>query len=360
MEPTFATRSDQIIYVGIDVHLRTWSVAVWTEHGPFKRFEQAASAEQLMAFLWRHFPGARYRCVYEAGFSGFSTQRALEALRADCIVVAPADVASTQKERVFKRDKGDARKLARALKEGLLCPIDVPSIDEEGDRDLVRVRDQIKKALVQTKNRIKGLLYRHGVEIPARFADRCWSKAFVSWIEGVAADTALLPKGSRLALENYLKVLLTTRAQFVEVSKQVAEIMQTERNRVKEALIRSVPAMGAQSAATVVTELRDSARFQSEDRMACYCGLAPSSYGSGDQERDGSLIRRCNKRLRHVLIESAWMVLRCDPELQTLYHRLKHRMPAQKAIIRIARKQMGRIRAVLIHETPFVSRFADA
>lgn len=349
-----------MIYVGIDVHLRTWSVSIWTEHGQFKNLQQEASAERLMFFLRRHFPGAQYRCVYEAGFSGFSTQRALEALGADCIVVAPADVASTQKERVFKRDKTDAHKLARALKEGVLTPIHVPSIEQEGDRDLVRVRDQFKKTLVQTKNRIKSLLCRHGIDIPSPFGRRCWSRQFVCWVEGVVADTACLPQGSRLALTHYLETLLHTRARLVEVSKQIAAIMQAERNKAKEALIRSVPGLGPQSTATVLTELYNGVRFASEDRMACYCGLAPSSYGSGDKERDGSLIRRCNKRLRHVLIESAWMVLRYDPELMALYHRLKHRMPAQKAIIRIARKQMGRIRAVLLNETPFVSRFAEA
>jgi transposase len=360
MERTSAASSGQIIYVGIDVHLRTWSVSIFTEFGHFKSFQQDACAERLMAYLRRRFPGAHYRCVYEAGFSGFSTQRALEALGADCIVVAPADVASTQKERVVKRDKTDALKLARALKEGVVVPIGVPSEEEEGDRDLVRVRDQHKKKVVQTKNRIKALLYRHGIAIPSQFGRRCWSRRFICWVEEVATDTGRLPLGSRLSLSEYLTMLLFERARFVAVSKQVASLMKTQPNEAKAALIRSVPGVGPQSAATVLTELYDAARFVTEDRLACYCGLTPSRHGSGDKERDGSLIRRCNKRLRHVLIESAWMVLRYDPELLALYHRLKLRMPAQKAIIRIARKQLRRIRAVLVNQTPFVSRFADA
>jgi len=61
----------QKIYVGIDVHLKSWSVTVLSETSVLKKFSQRPSPEALYGFLTRSYPGAEYRSVYEAGFCGF-------------------------------------------------------------------------------------------------------------------------------------------------------------------------------------------------------------------------------------------------------------------------------------------------
>jgi transposase len=42
--------------------------------------------------LWKHYPGASYHSVYEAGFCGFWIHRELQAHGVHNIVVNPADV----------------------------------------------------------------------------------------------------------------------------------------------------------------------------------------------------------------------------------------------------------------------------
>ena len=61
----------QNIYVGLDVHLKSWSVTVLTSHITHKTFSQAADAGALYKYLQVHFPGGTYHSAYEAGFCGF-------------------------------------------------------------------------------------------------------------------------------------------------------------------------------------------------------------------------------------------------------------------------------------------------
>ena len=94
----------QKIFIGIDVHKKTWAVAILTESGILKKHTQKASAKELFDFLKKHYPGGEYNAVYESGFSGFSTYYALKDLGVNCIVIHAADVPTTQYEEVMKTD----------------------------------------------------------------------------------------------------------------------------------------------------------------------------------------------------------------------------------------------------------------
>ena len=86
-------------------------------------------------------------------------------------VVNPADIPTTDKEKVQKEDKRDSRKIAKSLRSRDLAPIYVPSTKTLEDRSLVRTRSMLVKDLTRYKNRIKSFLYFHGIEIPASFSN---------------------------------------------------------------------------------------------------------------------------------------------------------------------------------------------
>ena len=110
----------QKVFIGIDVHKKTWSVTTLLEVGMPKTHSQKASAKELFDFLNRHYPEAEYHAVYEAGFSGFSTYYALKEYGIECTVVNAADVPTTQYESVMKSDPIDSDKMARALRAGMI------------------------------------------------------------------------------------------------------------------------------------------------------------------------------------------------------------------------------------------------
>ena len=174
----------QNIFVGIDVHLKTWSVSVALPGGYLKTHTQKASAEELFEHLKKNYPNGTYHAVYESGFSGYSTCYALRELGIDCIIVHAADVPTTQKEKVTKSDPTDSRKLARSLMNGEVDGIYVHSKDNLDDRGLLRHRTMLLKLSSGIKSRIKHLLYNNGVSYPEVFAQKSkhWSRRFISWL----------------------------------------------------------------------------------------------------------------------------------------------------------------------------------
>ena len=82
----------QNIYVGIDVHLKTWHVTTLTETGCKYSFAQHSDAKELFDRLNRKFPDAHFKSAYEAGFCGFSAHYALMEQGFENIVVNAADI----------------------------------------------------------------------------------------------------------------------------------------------------------------------------------------------------------------------------------------------------------------------------
>ena len=61
----------QNIYVGLDVHLKSWKVTIMTDYITHKTFSQPPKTEALYNYLERNFPGGVYHSAYEAGFCGY-------------------------------------------------------------------------------------------------------------------------------------------------------------------------------------------------------------------------------------------------------------------------------------------------
>ena len=104
---------------------------------------------------------------------------------------------------------------------------------------------------------------------------------------------------------------------------------------------------------TILTEIGDINRFKTLDKLCCYFGLIPTSYSSGEKERIGSNTSRDNKYLKHLLIESAWIIIRKDPGLLLYYKKQIAVMESNKAIIKVARKLLNRIKLILTQKVEY-------
>ena len=105
---------------------------------------------------------------------------------------------------------------------------------------------------------------------------------------------------------------------------------------------------------TLLTELESIDRFASFDHLCSYVGLVPSTNSSGENEVVGELTPRGHPVLRSAVIESAWVAARLDPALNKSFNEYCKRMDSNKAIIRIARKLLSRIRFVLKNKKPYI------
>ena len=89
----------------------------------------------------------------------------------------------------------------------------------------------------------------------------------------------------------------------------------------------------------------DTSQFQNERQLFSYTGLTPSEYSSGENIRKGHITRQGNSRVRAILIEVAWRAIGKDTALATSFERLFPHTGKKRAIVAVARKLIGRIRA---------------
>ena len=112
-----------------------------------------------------------------------------------------------------------------------------------------------------------------------------------------------------------------------------------------ESTYRSAPGVGALSARILSNELGKMSQFDNERQLFSYTGLTPCEYSSGEAIRRGHISKQGNSRLRAILVEAAWRAIKIDSALEEFFNRLYPRRGKARAIVAVARKLIGRIRA---------------
>jgi transposase len=334
------------IYVGIDVHLKSWNVTIYTEYLHHKTFNQPPVPSILRDYLNTNFPGGTYYSAYEAGFCGFNIHFELKKLNINNIVVNPADIPTSQKEQVLKNDSRDSMKIARSLRANELIGIHVPFIETLENRTLMRTRDVMVKDMTRFKQRIKALLYFYGISYPPEFEKSTshWSRRFLKWLkEEVSLNTA----NGNDALSLLIREVEQQRVLLLEINRKIHSLAVSEKYVKEIELIRSIPGIGLVTGLTFLSEIEDIERFPNTDKLAGFVGLIPTCHSSGEMENYGEMTFRKKTTLRRWLIESAWVAVRIDPALTRCFSQLCKRMEPNKAIIRIARKLLNRMYYVL-------------
>ena len=333
----------RIVYVGVDVHKETYTVTCVCNKQIVKTATVQADPAGLAASLLRWLPGATLYSAYEAGFSAFVLHRALTTAGITNIVVNPASVAVAANDKV-KTDRRDAKKLAIDLADGRLRGIYVPTEEEELARLLPRTRAQIVEHRATIARQIKAKLHQFGLIAPA-------SRRMISnrYLREIAAWS--LPPELRVSLTLLAEQWRFATRQLIEIRRLLRE--QAAAQADLETVYRSVPGIGAVVARTLATELGDMTRFANERALFSYTGLTPSEYSSGPSVRRGHMSRQGSGRVRHVLIETAWRALPRDKVLQEIFDRIAATRGKKRAIVAIARRLTGRIRACFRHGTTY-------
>ena len=334
----------QIIYVGIDVHKKQWTVTIRHCGRMSETFVMDPTPEKLADHLKRKYPEAEYQSVYEAGFSGFKAHRTLCRLGVQNIVINPADVPTSGKEREKKNDGCDSRKLARELESGSLEPIYIPPPENLMLRNLKRREDQLAQSIARIKNRIKGHLLFMGIK-------------FVSWAgRSLKIMEEEAQKRNDYTLPSMLHELRFFRSERIQVIRDERKCLKLLHREELQENIQSVPGIGFRTAIALQAELWDMTRFKTEDHLNSYVGLAPHLYGSGEHVTVKCGGNRKKKQLHYLMIEAAWRAVRYNLEYKARYGALVGRgMSSQKAIVVIAKKMMLTIRAIWLQNRKYVN-----
>jgi transposase len=124
-----------------------------------------------------------------------------------------------------------------------------------------------------------------------------------------------------------------------EMVKQAAEDIRLE------AVYKSAPGIGPIGARVLANELEDMSHFLNERQLFSYTGLTPSEHSSGGHVRRGRISRQGKTVIRKILVLAAWTAIRRNQQLRVVFERIAAKAGGKKAIVAIARRLIGHIRA---------------
>jgi transposase len=331
----------QNFYCGIDTHKKNWTVTIQTDELFLKTFTQNPDPELLVKHLKKNYPGGNFCAGYEAGYFGYGTQRKLESMGINCVVLHPADIPTSDKDRDQKRDPRDSRKIAKALKNQEVIPIWIPPVSLEQDRQLLRTREKLSKDKTRTKNRIKAFLQLYGISYPQAFSQpgSHWSARFINWLDTIQLNEST---GTE-SLRSLVRCLRFQRGEILTISKQIRKLSQSDKYDKQYLKLIKKPGIGLIAAMTILTETGDIRRFKTVDSFRSFMGMIPRVHDSGDKEHPGKITKRANNHLRYLLVEITWMAIRYNPYYLNIYKNYRARMKGNKALIRTAGKLTNEI-----------------
>lgn len=287
----------EVVKIGADVHARDVVVSLQLDGA---RPERAVKldATQLVALAAGLIKGGLVVHVcQEAGPCGYGLHRRLVGVGAHSLVVVPTVMTDGRQQ---KTDALDALALVDKLdryRRGntkAFTVVVVPTPEQEQDRARGRLRDQLKHSRHEWEARGRSQLLAQGHHVKGQWwrASR-WKDLRTELAEWLAAE-----------LEIVREIILKLDSQ-----------EKARRAELEAAAPAQLPkAIGALTWVMLTREICDWARFKNRRQVASYTGLCPGGYQSGGTKRDGHINRHGNPRVRHLLIELVWRMVRWQPD----------------------------------------------
>jgi transposase len=271
--------------------------------------------------------------LLEASTESEWVARHLEGLGHEVIVADPnfAPMYATRSRRT-KTDRRDARTLMEACRLGAYRP----AYRLSDARRHVRAELAVREALVRTRTRYialaKALVRRDGLRV-ATSESHLVAKRIAAMELSDALSAELLP---------LFAVLVPINEQIAAADRRLAALARTDPEMVR---LATAPSIGPITASAVVATVDDIARFASAHHFEAFLGLVPGERSSGEKRRIGRITKAGNSRVRYLLVEAGWRILRAkDPETAALRAwglRIADRRGKRIAVVAIARRLAG-------------------
>jgi len=321
---------DDDVYVGIDVHKINCHIAIWLNNGIALTFVTPSDNVAIAQMLHKLTPGLK-QIVYEAGPTGFSLAWTLKAASLPVAVIAPSKTLRPAAQE-SKSDRLDCRKLAEFAAKGLLVEVAIPDKQQEADRQVVRLRNQLGDKRIRIKQQIKSLLLQHNIKEPEGLAR--WTKRSIVGLK----QLELCPQ-IRFTLDTMLDELNYLQTQIKRVDFQLKSIFSKDRHSRQIEILQSHPGVGPITARQFRAEVFSHDRFGKSTQLTRYLGLCPRVSQSGQKRIEGRLMKTGQIKLRANLVEAAWVWIRQDPAAKETFRRLvRNTGEPNKAITAMARR----------------------
>jgi transposase len=212
--------------------------------------------------------------------------------------VAPSQILKKAGDRV-KTDRRDAVQLARLLRSGDLTPVDIPTVEDEAIREVMRAREDALKDLKAAKVRLKAFLRRQDIRYEGRAT---WGPAHLRWLATVVCPTP----AQQMVFQEYVRAVSEQTERLQRLEAELPALVQSWRWLPVVEAIQALRGVQFIAAVTLPAELGDLTRFDNPRQLMSYLGLVPSEHTTGEHRRQGSITKTGNAHARRVLVEGAW------------------------------------------------------
>lgn len=308
-----APAGKSIIKVGLDVDVRCITATVqWDHLNPKPPREFASPAELVQWVRQLTTEGHVVYTVYEACGLGYCLHYDLRQAGAISLVISPMVLDPSRRRKNDRLDSGQlCLRLCRYVdgQHKELHVIRTPSVAEQQQRELGRQREFWRGLLLTMANHGRALRLEHeGQTLPGSWwGPRMWPKV----------EKELTP-----FVRSFLEPL---RVQILQAKAQQDQLTGQLRACVAEEKIPK--GLGALTLALADAEVCDWCRFADRKAPASYTGCCPSEKSSGGVQRMGHIDRHGNGRLRTLLVEAVWRLVRWQPAWHA-YRKLLSRLGA--------------------------------
>ena len=317
---------DSTLTVVIEMSLANWLVAGMipgVDRQPLKKI--VPNPEVLLQLLHRWRDEAikagkeitRIAVAFETGRDGFWLARWLRARGIDANVIHATSVAVSREHRRAKTDRIDTAVLQRGFlgwlrgERGHCSMALIPTIAEEDAKRPHRERESLVKERTRTINRMKAILAQFGV----RNFKPALRKAAEKIAEVRTPEKVPLPPNAAAALRRHIEHFRLTNEQIKAIEKiRLQRLRQnpTDKFNAMVFLLVRIIGLGVETAEQLVHEILFR-NLRDRKAVARYSGLTGSPDESGARHREKGLSRSGNERVRKILIQLSWRMLRFQP-----------------------------------------------
>lgn len=340
-----------VVVVGIDVHKDTHCAVAVDEAGrqvagPVTVRATDAGHRQLLRWADRELTTGQVQfAVEDCRHVSTRLERALLTAGRSVVRVPPKLMAGARQSARTrgKSDPIDALAIARAAVREPDLPVAEHTHASREVKLLVDHREDLVTMRTAMSNRLRWHLHEldPALEPPARALDR------TVVLDRLTAELAALPADTvrRLATE----LVADIRALTVRINDLERELAGLVRAQAPQLL--DLPGCGVLTAAKLLGETANPARFRTEARFAMHAGAAPIPASSGRTNRH-RLARGGNRQLNAALHRIAVTQIRLDGLGRTYYQRRRAQGDTTMEALRALKRRLARVVFNLLRNTP--------
>jgi transposase len=236
-----------------------------------------------------------------------------------------------------KTDKKDVLKLVSLSVTNQLPLINLPDRPTREWKSLILYRQKLIERRTRIKNRIHAILVSEGRAMQA--GRQAWAEESLSKLRELARPIQECSKDQLWAGQLWMELesLDHLMEQVAMLDTKLNELGSSDARVIR---LQTMPGVGPRLSELLVAVIDDPRRFRNVREVSAYVGLVPRRYQSGVMDRNGRISKAGCAKLRKLLLEIAWGMLRHNPHGKRVFERISkgQKTRRKQAAVALARR----------------------